>query len=341
MTYQIARDGVQLGEFSEKQVQAGLKNGSVLETDLAWCEGMISWQPVSAVFGTSSQRSTGAPSSMPRIPNNASGLATWSMVLGIASLVTLFIAGIPAIICGHVALGRIRRSGGSLPGRGRAVTGLVLGYLMTLGLVPIAILASLAVPTFSKIQEKGNQTKAINNARQIIIGLKLYAADNNGKYPDKLKNGSSASDSNTAFRELFINGALENESIFGCPASPYVPDGNIGTAPDYREALKPGENHWAMTGGLNDSSSGAIPVVYENTSSGAAWPPTWNTAIPGRRSPGRTWSGGKVIIGFNDGSVELVRLGAEPNEHAAPKLRLNGTPVIPSGSGNFQVLNPR
>ncbi len=48
----------------------------------------------------------------------------------------------------------------------------------------IAILASLAVPTFSKIQERGNQTKGINNCRQVITTMRLYSSDNNGNYPD-------------------------------------------------------------------------------------------------------------------------------------------------------------
>jgi prepilin-type N-terminal cleavage/methylation domain-containing protein len=37
----------------------------------------------------------------------------------------------------------------------------------------IAILAGLALPTFTKIQEKGNMTKAISNCRQIITVLRI------------------------------------------------------------------------------------------------------------------------------------------------------------------------
>ena len=48
----------------------------------------------------------------------------------------------------------------------------------------IAILAGLALPTFTKIQEKGNMTKAISNCRQIITVLRIYSSDNNGNYPD-------------------------------------------------------------------------------------------------------------------------------------------------------------
>ncbi len=180
----------------------------------------------------------------------------------------------------------------------------------------IAILAGLALPTFTKIQEKGNMTKGISNCRQIITALRIYSSDNNGNYPDVAMasgadaggggggGGGGSSTSNDVFRELFKTASIDTEAIFGCPASKDGnPDGNIGTSPEYSEAVRPGENHWAMTGGLTDSASGTYPVVYENPTAGA-WPsPTWNPDGAGTGSPGRTWSGGKVIVGMNDSSV--------------------------------------
>ncbi|HEY2572901.1 MAG TPA: type II secretion system protein, partial [Verrucomicrobiaceae bacterium] len=40
----------------------------------------------------------------------------------------------------------------------------------------IAILAGLALPTFTKIQERGNMTKGISNCRQIITVLRIYSS---------------------------------------------------------------------------------------------------------------------------------------------------------------------
>lgn len=168
----------------------------------------------------------------------------------------------------------------------------------------IAILASLAVPTFSRIQEKGNITKAISNCRQIITAQRLYASDNNGNYSDQ-DTANPATDANGAFRTLFIVGVLEDEKIFGCPASLNGnPDGNIGTNPTYAQALEAGENHWMMTAEINDSASGSIPFVFENATN-AVWNPTWDADAAGRGSQGRTWSGGKVVVGKNDSSVTL------------------------------------
>ncbi len=55
-------------------------------------------------------------------------LAIASLVLGVPGLCCC-LAGIPAIVCGHIALSQINQSGGAQEGRGLAVAGLVLGYL--------------------------------------------------------------------------------------------------------------------------------------------------------------------------------------------------------------------
>ena len=44
----------------------------------------------------------------------------------------------------------------------------------------IAILASIALPAFTSVQQKGKQTKALSNAKQIAIALRLYASDHDG-----------------------------------------------------------------------------------------------------------------------------------------------------------------
>ncbi len=65
-----------------------------------------------------------------------SGLAIASLVGGVLSLGLGFfmlgiLAGIPAIVCGHLSRARIRKSGGGLRGHLMALMGLTLGYFMT------------------------------------------------------------------------------------------------------------------------------------------------------------------------------------------------------------------
>src|SRR6266513_2507958 len=50
----------------------------------------------------------------------------------------------------------------------------------------IAILASIALPVFSSVQERGKQTKDMSNGKQIALGLKQFAVDHNGTFPNKV-----------------------------------------------------------------------------------------------------------------------------------------------------------
>ena len=55
--------------------------------------------------------------------------------------------GIPAVICGHMALNQITQSGGVQQGRGLAIAGLVLGYIgIALGVLGVIanVIAALA-----------------------------------------------------------------------------------------------------------------------------------------------------------------------------------------------------
>jgi len=72
-----------------------------------------------------------------------SGLAIASLVLGIIGFGLPVLASIPAVITGHLAIGRIRRSGGSLGGEGMATTGLVLGYISSVLGTLLVVLATV------------------------------------------------------------------------------------------------------------------------------------------------------------------------------------------------------
>lgn len=73
------------------------------------------------------QQSYQAPPDVPE----TSPTAIWSLVLGILSLLCCCgcFAGIPAVICGHIALNQISESDGKFTGRGLALSGLIVGYI--------------------------------------------------------------------------------------------------------------------------------------------------------------------------------------------------------------------
>jgi prepilin-type N-terminal cleavage/methylation domain-containing protein len=207
----------------------------------------------------------------------------------------------------------------------------------------IAILASLAVPTFNVIQDMANQTSTVNNCRQIIMSMKIFANDNNSIYPDTYNNpqtGGMALTANDAFRVLIQEEIIQDERIFGAKASSFMPDNNIGTAPSFDQALQAGENHWALTQGQTTSSNGIMPLVYENPLA-PSWPPQWNCDAAGQPRPGRAWRGGKIIIGRNDNSVNVELLATKKGPAVGPKAMAGGYDIFTMASQNQpqQVLN--
>lgn len=95
--------------------------------------------------------------------------AIWSLVLGILGLICFGpLAAIPAIICGHIALGNIKRSMGTLAGEGQALAGLIMGYIgIALAILLIPIYAAIALPAFAKARATAMQAVCINQLRQI------------------------------------------------------------------------------------------------------------------------------------------------------------------------------
>ncbi|MFC5455909.1 type II secretion system protein [Prosthecobacter fluviatilis] len=196
----------------------------------------------------------------------------------------------------------------------------------------IAILAGLAVPTYTYVQMLANQTRGVNNARQIITSMKLFSREHNSQYPDSVQNpqtGSLAQNANEAFRLLIQEKIVSDERIFGCPAG-FNPDGNLGQSPNYGYALMPGENHWAITAGQTDATAGNMPLVYENPAS-SSWPPLWNADMAGKIAPGRTWTGGKIIIGRNDGSAAVETL-SDTKGMVGPRVMAGGLNLFTQAS---------
>ncbi|GAA5477368.1 GYF domain-containing protein [Haloferula helveola] len=143
--------GNQKGPVEEHEIRAMLAAGQINSSTIVWREGMDTWKPISEVpewsgqvlspqaspYQTPQAGYSGGYSPVPVVPN--SGMAIASLVCGISSLVLLFscfvgiLAGIPAVICGHMALKQIKEAELPMGGRGMAIAGLVTGYV-TIGL---------------------------------------------------------------------------------------------------------------------------------------------------------------------------------------------------------------
>jgi type IV pilus assembly protein PilA len=125
------------------------------------------------------------------------GKAVASLVFGILSLTGLsLLAGIPAIILGHLSRSRIRQSMGRLKGSGMAMAGLIMGYISS-SAIPILIIAAIAIPNLLRARMAANSSAAAMTVRTLnadeVAYLTSYPSD--GYAPDlaTLGPGSSAS----------------------------------------------------------------------------------------------------------------------------------------------------
>lgn len=117
-------------------------------------------------------------------PKTSAG-AIWSLVLGILGLACFSIlTAVPAVICGHMAYGRIKRSGGALEGQGLAIAGLITGYLgIAFAVVLIPLMAAIAIPNFVKARDVAQRNACISNLRTIDAGKQQWAVEK-GKNED-------------------------------------------------------------------------------------------------------------------------------------------------------------
>jgi hypothetical protein len=173
------KEAQQFGPIDEATLRARIAAGEVSGSDLVWTEGMVEWIPLSKVsqfsgpapqagssespekYVTDDPASPYAPPAVNPVASvvgggvqlapPTSGLAIASMVCGILSLFFCFcggmLLGIPAVICGHMAL---KQTGSERPGmtprmggRGMAIAGLIMGYIGIL-LIIVGIIANVA-----------------------------------------------------------------------------------------------------------------------------------------------------------------------------------------------------
>ena len=216
----------------------------------------------------------------------------------------------------------------------------------------IAVLASIALPVFTQVQERGAQTKDLSNAKQISLACKLFAADNDGKYPDK--DGEAAdppvtaltatSTSNQAFACLVPN-YLPAEKLFYLGKSAWstkVPDEKMTLPADRCEAST---NNFAYELGMTETSNPSFPLVADAPKTGGA-SAVYSTD---QTQKGGVWKGKKAIVIRCDqsGTVETCKvdttagtsvvLGPTGGAANTDIFAANGTTWI-SATGNSLLL---
>jgi len=105
------------------------------------------------------------------------GLAICALVLGIVSLLTFSLLGVGAItgiILASVAMGRVKREPWKYGGRGIAIAGLVLSIASLVILVPVAIIAAIAIPNMLAARLAANEASAIHSMKIISSAEGMY-----------------------------------------------------------------------------------------------------------------------------------------------------------------------
>jgi prepilin-type N-terminal cleavage/methylation domain-containing protein len=194
----------------------------------------------------------------------------------------------------------------------------------------IAILASIALPVFSSVQERGKQTKDMSNGKQIALGLKQFAVDHNGVFPNKKPDVVSTdydagatvlggSDfSNDAFWWMFPT-YLTSEDIFtigGSAWSPNPPDNVLDAPTDTTrtKTLATAECGYEYITGQNDTSNPQFPLIMDGGTAAGEANVTYTNV---QSDKGGIWRGKKAIVIFVDGSGQVATVNDQTTATAS------------------------
>ena len=195
----------------------------------------------------------------------------------------------------------------------------------------IAILASIALPVFTSVQIKGAQTKALSNAKQIGLALRLYASDNNGIYPSYQTDSSGnptttqVTTSNDAFCQLFPT-YVKQEAIFWvaksawCNSNPPDEQTDSPMVSPSTLTLAQGENEWAYVLNLNDSSNPSVPLLADGFVDQAA-----HTYTQDATAKGGVWKAANAIVIKADSSGNLLKVDQSTKTVKGPNGTSGGT----------------
>ena len=167
------------------------------------------------------------------------GLATASLVIGILNFLVMGMFVIPiavGIVISVVALNKIKRSPNEYGGKSLAIGGLVTNIVSVVILVPIMLVAAIAIPNFLAARRAANEAAAMYSLRQIHNAEVTYHARKGNRYYGTLND-------------------LQSESLI-------PPELASGTKSGYRfkvEAIKDGGD------GSAEFAATAVPTEYQSS----------------------------------------------------------------------------
>jgi hypothetical protein len=231
----IGGDGKTYGPIGLEDLKKWVAQGRVNVQTQVQAEGSPEWKAAREIpeLAPLFQAGTPAGSLPPPISSIASaapegGLAITSLVLGILSLVCLgILAGIPAIICGHIARSRAKQQPAQYGGAGQALAGLILGYVSIF--LTLVILPAMLLPALVRAKYRAQQINCVNNMKQVGLAFRTWAVDHGDKFPFNVSTKSGGTlelcsvgpggfDQNGAVHLMVMSNELSNPKILVCPA---------------------------------------------------------------------------------------------------------------------------
>jgi type II secretory pathway pseudopilin PulG len=200
------------------------------------------------------------------------------------------------------------------------------------------VLIGLTIPAAFRVQTQAVQMKDLNNGKQIYLGLKLFATDNDGRFPwanyDAAFGGpattGSISNANAAYQNICPQ-YVQLRAIFYVANSvwtPRVPDENATTAP----LTQPGENAYAYVPGLTTNSNPNFPLLADAFSS------TIGVYSRTLGEKGSLWKGKSALVVRVDGATRFEPCNPKtlriPGEADRPDIFAPGRGWIPQAPVN-------
>jgi prepilin-type N-terminal cleavage/methylation domain-containing protein/prepilin-type processing-associated H-X9-DG protein len=217
----------------------------------------------------------------------------------------------------------------------------------------IAILAAILFPVFARAREKARQSSCLSNAKQMGIGVMMYAQDYDEKYLGYVATCLPGAErpamgtpgrlySNLLWPDLLYPYVM-NKQLFRCPSKPEVALGYgwnvrmgyiIGhadrTGPEYEGVPMASVKFPAQTICIADSDWTGASDYSTNNSQWLAQTPHVSRFIPARHNDGAN-------LVFADGHAKWYSIQEDPSYTGtgSPRLTLNPAGILWSPDGTF------
>lgn len=204
------------------------------------------------------------------------GLAVASLVLGILGLILLGPLGsIPAIICGHKALARIKRDPETQQGDGLALAGLILGYVQIgVMVLLLPLLAAILLPAVTHARTAAGMVATVSNGANIYKSA--FAARMDAPGTDENAPFWPAKGAYRTSTEYFIHLVEDNIMTVSYDffSAPGIPPAKSSDPRDFTAE----NNAWRLVLGLDDAPEGT-PFLFTRNCDPGTLPAGENTLL--------------------------------------------------------------